>query len=96
MTLGDGDTLTLLDASRTHHEICLAFIAAPEEKQPYGQRSKQHLSDLALGKEAKADCYNTDRYGPQVCAVFVDGKDVGLAQLDAGLVWWYRKYADEQ
>ena len=28
--------------------------------------------------------------------MYVDGKDVGLAQLDAGLVWWYRKYANEQ
>jgi hypothetical protein len=26
----------------------------------------------------------------------VNGQDVGLAQLDAGLAWWYRKYAHEQ
>jgi endonuclease YncB( thermonuclease family) len=26
----------------------------------------------------------------------VNGKDVGLAQLDAGLAWWFRKYAHEQ
>jgi len=31
-----------------------------------------------------------------VCTVYVDGKDVGLAQLDAGLAWWFRKYAHEQ
>ena len=24
------------------------------------------------------------------------GRDVGLAQLDAGLAWWFRKYAHEQ
>ena len=31
-----------------------------------------------------------------MCNVYVSGKDVGLAQLDAGLAWWYRKYAHEQ
>ena len=71
-------------------------IDAPEKSQPFGQRSKEHMSELAFGKEARADCYKVDRYGRDVCTVFVNGKDVGLAQLDAGLAWWYRKYAHEQ
>lgn len=28
--------------------------------------------------------------------MYVNGQDVALAQLDAGLAWWYRKYANEQ
>ena len=92
----DGDTLTILDSGRTQHKIRLNGIDAPEKQQPYGSASKQHLSDLAYGKEARAACYKRDRYGREVCSVFVDGKDVGLAQLDAGLAWWYRKYAHEQ
>ncbi len=96
VAIADGDTLMILDSGKQQHKIRLAFIDAPEQKQPYGQRSKQSLSDLAFGKDAKADCYKTDRYGRVVCTVFVDGKDVGLAQLDAGLAWWYRKYAHEQ
>ena len=94
--IADGDTLTLLDANRQQHRIRLAGIDAPEKGQPFGQRSKQHLADLAFGKDAMADCYKTDRYGRDVCNVYVNGKDVGLAQLDAGLAWWYRKYAHEQ
>ena len=35
------------------------------------------------------------RYHRDVCIVFVNGQDVGLAQLDAGLAWWFRKYAHE-
>jgi endonuclease YncB( thermonuclease family) len=54
------------------------------------------LSELAFGKEAKADCYKIDRYDRAVCTIDVNGRDVGLAQLDAGLAWWYRKYAHEQ
>ena len=40
------------------------------------------------GVASKADCYKVDRYDRDVCIVFVNRKDVGLAQLDAGLAWW--------
>jgi endonuclease YncB( thermonuclease family) len=94
--VADGDTLTLLDDNQQQHRIRLAGIDAPEKAQPFGQRSKQHLAEFAFGKDAKADCYKIDRYDRNVCTVFVNGQDVGLAQLDAGLAWWYRKYAYEQ
>jgi endonuclease YncB( thermonuclease family) len=51
---------------------------------------------MAYGKAASAECYKLDRYSRKVCTVFVDGKDIALAQLDAGLAWWFRRYADEQ
>lgn len=43
-----------------------------------------------------ADCPKQDRYRREVCLVRVDGVDVGLAQIEAGLAWWYRKYAKDQ
>ena len=96
VAIADGDTITVLDALKEQHKIRLAFIDAPEKNQPYGQRSKQHLLELANGKQASADCYKTDRYGRLICIVHVDGQDVGLAQIEAGLAWWYRSYAHEQ
>jgi endonuclease YncB( thermonuclease family) len=92
----DGDTITLLDDSRQQHKIRIAGIDAPERKQPFGNRSKQHLSLLAYGKQATADCYKRDRYGRLICTVYVSGQDMGLAQLDNGMAWWFRKYANEQ
>lgn len=92
----DGDTITLLDATDTQHKIRLGGIDAPEKGQPFGNVSRQHLAELAFGKPAEADCYKIDRYKRLICTVYVDGKDMGLAQLDAGLAWWYRKYANEQ
>ncbi len=47
----DGDTIKVLDASKTQHRIRLAGIDAPERKQPLGTRSKQGLSDTLAGKE---------------------------------------------
>jgi endonuclease YncB( thermonuclease family) len=83
VAVADGDTLTLLDGSRQQHRIRLGGIDAPEKAQPFGQRSKQHLADLAFRKDAKADCYKVDRYDRDVCTVFANGQDVGLAQLGA-------------
>jgi endonuclease YncB( thermonuclease family) len=52
--------------------------------------------EYTTSNTAVADCPKVDRYGRQVCLVRVDGFDVGLAQIRAGLAWWYRKYAKEQ
>jgi len=94
--VADGDTITMLDNNRQQHRIRLAGIDAPEVGQPYGTRSRLGLSKLAFGRDAKADCYKIDRYGRDVCIVYVHGRDVGLAQLQAGLAWRYRKYVHEQ
>jgi endonuclease YncB( thermonuclease family) len=69
VAVADGNTITLLDSNQQQHRIRLAGIDAPEKAQTFGQRSKQHLSELAYGKEAKADCYKVDCYDPDVCTV---------------------------
>lgn len=94
--IADGDTLTLLDSAHTSHRIRLDAIDAPERTQPYGQRSRQSLADLAHGRQAHADCAKSDRYGRAVCRVSVEGVDVGLEQVRRGLAWHYTKYAHEQ
>jgi len=96
VAIADGDTITLLDTNKVQHRIRLAGIDAPEKSQAFGNVSRQHMAELAFNQQAVADCYKIDRYDRRVCTVYVDGKDVGLAQLDAGLAWWYRKYANEQ
>jgi len=92
----DGDTITIVTADQRQHKIRLAGIDAAEKKQPFGNRSKQNLSCLAYGKQARADCPERDRYGRQVCKVYVGGQDVGLREIHDGLAWRYRRYAHEQ
>jgi endonuclease YncB( thermonuclease family) len=41
-------------------------------------------------------CIKRDRYGRDVCSVYVSARDVGLEQVRSGLAWWYRGYAREQ
>lgn len=103
--VSDGDTITILTLQNQQHRIRIAGIDAPEKGQPFGNRSKQNLHRIAHSKETLADCPKTDRYGRKVCKVWVQPDDcptcdktldVGLAQISAGLAWWYRAYAKEQ
>jgi len=75
--ISDGDTLTLLvpDGARFKQvKVRLGEIDTPESKQPYGQRAKQALSDLAFGKQARVVVQDTDRFGRTVGRVYEFGK----------------------
>ncbi len=75
--VADGDTLTIRTSQPLDYRIRISGIDAPEKGQPFGNRSKQNLAQLALNKEAQLDCYKTDRYQRKVCRVSVEGRDVG-------------------
>ena len=92
----DGDTITVLDINRTQHKIRLAGIDAPESKQAFGSRSKQNLSNLIYNRQVTVNWQKYDRYGRRVGVVLVDGHDVNLEQVRAGMAWWYRQYARDQ
>lgn len=93
----DGDTITLLDASKTQHKIRVAGIDAPEKKQPYGQRSKQALSDLAFDKDMAIEWTKKDRYGRVIGKLInKQGRDINLEQVRNGMAWHYKKYEKEQ
>ena len=96
VSIADGDTLTLLDATNQQHKIRLSGIDAPEKTQDFGQKSKSHLSAMAFSKSATAECRKRDRYQREICVVFVEGKDVGLEQIRQGMAWWYQQYAKDQ
>lgn len=92
----DGDTIEVLDASKTPHRIRLAGIDAPEKAQPFGQRSKEHLSDLVFGRQVDVQAGKTDKYGRTVGKVVVKGIDANLEQVKAGFAWHYKQYASGQ
>lgn len=94
--VADGDTVTVLDAQHVQHKIRLAGIDAPEKSQPFGNRSKQSLSDLAFDKAVVVETDKRDRYGREVGKVLVNGRDVNLIQVERGMAWHYKAYASEQ
>lgn len=94
--ISDGDTLTILDNSKTQYKIRLAQIDAPESSQDFGNASKQNLSKLCYNKEAKAKVETIDKYQRSVAIVYCEGIEVNLEQVKSGLAWVYRQYASDQ
>lgn len=98
--VADGDTITVLDASKGLTKIRLHQIDAPEKTtggrgQDFGQRSKQSLSELVYGKQVRIEVADTDKYGRTVGTVWVSGKDANLEQIRRGMAWVYTKYASD-
>lgn len=89
--VSDGDTLTVLMSGR-QVKIRLAEIDAPEKRQPFGQRSKQSLSDLVYGKQVMLKQEAKDRYGRVVGRVYAGGLDVNAEQVRLGMAWVYRQH----
>jgi endonuclease YncB( thermonuclease family) len=57
----DGDTIVVLDANNSQHKNRLQGIDAPERKQAFGTKSKEHLSDSVTGKIVIVDYSKRDR-----------------------------------
>ena len=92
----DGDTIEVLDATNIPRRVRLEGIDAPEKAQPFGARSKQHLSDQVFGKQVEVQSNKTDKYGRTVGKVMIVGKDANLDQVRSGFAWHYKEYQKEQ
>jgi micrococcal nuclease len=88
----DGDTISVM---REGHSVRVRLegIDCPERRQDFGQRAKQFTSEMAFGKDAAIEVRDVDRYGRLVARVTVDGADLSLALVRAGLAWHYTKYS---
>ncbi|MEO8787154.1 MAG: thermonuclease family protein, partial [Chitinophagaceae bacterium] len=94
--IADGDTLTVLDASKQQHKIRLAGIDAPEKSQAFGTVAKQNLAALVFGRMVTVEWSKRDRFHRILGKVLLNGEDINLEQIRAGLAWHYSRYAKDQ
>lgn len=92
----DGDTIDILDAQNAQHRLRLKGIDAPERTQAFYEVSRKNLATLVLEKQVAAHYEKVDQWGRLVSTVSVDGEDVCLEQIRAGLAWHFKRYEDEQ
>jgi hypothetical protein len=83
-------------ASFKQVRVRLAEIDTPESRQPYGNRARQALSDLAFNQQARVVVQDTDRYGRTVGRVYVGAVDVNAELVKQGAAWVYRQYLKDQ
>ena len=90
----DGDTITLQNESG-YKKIRLAGIDAPELKQPYGAESRAALRAVVFERQVQVDATKSDKYGRWVGKVILDGQDINLQHVQAGMAWVYRDFVKE-
>jgi len=96
VAIADGDTITILDSANTQHRLRLEGIDAPESHQAFGEQSRLSLSEMIFGKDVSVSYQKVDQYGRLVGKIVLDGKDINLEQVKAGMAWHYKFYEDEQ
>jgi endonuclease YncB( thermonuclease family) len=94
VSVTDGDTIKVLQGKR-QYKIRLNGIDAPEQKQAFGQKSKEYLASLVFRKKVEVIVRDTDRYGRFVGDVLVDGKSVNAELVAVGLAWHYAAYSKD-
>jgi endonuclease YncB( thermonuclease family) len=93
--ISDGDTLTArceTPSGAQNLKIRLAGIDAPERRQAFGIRSRQHLADLCFRKHAEVRPTASDRYRRTVARVQCNGIDANAEQVRAGMAWAFARY----
>ena len=108
ITVIDGDTIVVRDDNGRRADIRIAGIDAPEIRQAYGPRARQHMIELVYGKRVNVSWYKRDKYQraighvhmllPENCrgAACTRAIDVALAQVEAGLAWHDTEHLTEQ
>ena len=93
ISVGDGDTLTVMDAGR-RVTVRLACIDAPETAQrPWGMEARTALLALTpVGSTVSLRVSTKDRYGRTVAEVIREGSNVNLALVRDGRAFVYRQY----
>lgn len=98
VAISDGDTLTARCGAPGAYQqvkVRIAAIDAPERKQAFGQKSRQHLAQICFRQRATLHRLSHDAYGRTVANVRCGTTDVAAAQVSAGLAWVYTPYADQ-
>lgn len=94
-TIHDGDTITVV-RDRTAVKIRLDAIDCPELSQNFGARAMEKTAEILTGRVVRVEPRDVDAEGRTVARVFVDGRDVSLLLVEAGLAWHYVRYSGDE
>jgi micrococcal nuclease len=94
VSIEDGDSFGVLRNGR-EIRIRLLGVDCPEGGQDFGQRAKAFTSDLIFNRIVELDVRDIDQYGRLVALVTIEGQDLGLALVKAGLGWHYTQYSKD-
>jgi endonuclease YncB( thermonuclease family) len=89
VSVHDGDTVRVLDASNVQHKVRLDGIDAPERGQPFGTVARDRLAALVMGKAVTVHNEGRDKWGRTLGRIEVEGQDVNHRMVADGMAWHY-------
>ena len=98
----DGDSFVMRDDLGNRTRVRISGIDAPEKSQAFADRSRQHLRELMRDARIRLEPVKVDVFGRTVARVWIlsddgkSGRDAGLAQIEAGLAWHFKRYRSDQ
>jgi micrococcal nuclease len=95
LSVHDGDTLTV-QAGATVVRIRLVGIDCPEQGQAWGADARRFTSALVLDRNVIVKGSGTDRFDRLLARVLVEGTDLTLAIVKAGLAWQYDERREDR
>jgi micrococcal nuclease len=94
--VSDGDTVVAVTDNATKLRIRLLGIDAPEiphgkaPGQPFGVEAQQYLERLIGHRSVRVESFGSDAYKQVLAVIWVDGRNVNLEMVRAGLAEIYR------
>jgi endonuclease YncB( thermonuclease family) len=92
VAIADGDTLTVLDESKTQHKIRLAGIDAPEKGQPFGTKARENLAAKVFRQTVRIEVIDVDRYHREVGRIYLGERFINMEMVANGFAWRYVQY----
>ncbi len=91
----DGDSFNAQAGNNTLIRVRIAGIDAPERTQPYSQKAKAALETMLSSGPIRIEAVTLDRFDRWVANVYVNDIDIGLAMVNQGWAWYFRRYKDD-
>jgi endonuclease YncB( thermonuclease family) len=92
VAIADGDTLTVLDESKTQHKIRLAGIDAPEKGQAFGTKARENLAAKVFRQTVRVEVIDVDRYRREVGRIYIGDHFINMEMVRDGFAWRYVQY----
>ena len=96
VAVGDGDNITVLTDRRQRLIVRLAEIDAPEQRQAFGGRARQILSQLVIERRVVLHVTGADRNRRVLAHVFVGRQHVNAEMIRLGAAWVFLRYSNDR
>lgn len=91
--IDSGDIITVRPFNKSKAvKVRLMYIDAPEQGQVFGQRAREHLKKMVFAKKVELIGTEKDSDGRLLAVVKVDGVEVNLEMVKAGMAWAYPEH----